>query len=120
MIVDEFTGRLAEGRKWRAGIHQAVEAKEKVEITVATGQAARITVQDFFLRYPRMAGMTGTASSSAGELRRIYKLRVVPIPTNRPAIRQKLPEATFGTADAKWEAIVREVLETHATGRPRS
>ncbi len=118
VIVDEFTGRLAEGRKWRAGIHQAVEAKEKVEITVATGQAARITVQDFFLRYPRMAGMTGTASSSAGELRRIYKLRVVPIPTNRPAIRQKLPEATFGTADAKWEAIVREVLETHATGRP--
>ena len=92
VIVDEFTGRLAEGRKWRAGIHQAVEAKEKVEVTVATGQAARITVQDFFLRYPRMAGMTGTGSSSAGELNRIYKLRVVPIPTNRPAIREKLPD----------------------------
>ena len=118
VIVDEFTGRLAEGRKWRAGIHQAVEAKEKVEVTVATGQAARVTVQDFFLRYPHMAGMTGTASSSAGELRRIYKLRVVPIPTNRPAIRQQLPEHTFGTADAKWEAIVQEILEVHATGRP--
>jgi preprotein translocase subunit SecA len=118
VIVDEFTGRLAEGRKWRAGIHQAVEAKEKVEVTVATGQAARITIQDFFLRYPRMAGMTGTAASSAGELRRIYRLRVVPIPTNRPAIREKLPSRIFGTAEAKWAAIVQEVLETHADGRP--
>ena len=67
VIVDEFTGRLGEGRKWRAGIHQAVEAKEGVEITFATNQAARITVQDFFLRYNRLAGMTGTAASSAGE-----------------------------------------------------
>ncbi|HEY2838427.1 MAG TPA: preprotein translocase subunit SecA [Pirellulales bacterium] len=118
VIVDEFTGRLAEGRKWRAGIHQAVEAKEKVEVTIATGQAARITVQDFFLRYPRVAGMTGTGSSSAGELRRIYKLRVQPIPTNRPAIRQQLPERIFGSADDKWEAIVEEVAAIHATGRP--
>jgi preprotein translocase subunit SecA len=118
VIVDEFTGRLAEGRKWRAGIHQAVEAKEKVEVTVATGQAARITIQDFFLRYPRMAGMTGTASNSAGELKRIYRLRVVPIPTNRPAIRQKLAERTFGSAESKWAAIVAEVLEIHSTGRP--
>ncbi|MBI2825165.1 MAG: preprotein translocase subunit SecA [Planctomycetia bacterium] len=118
VIVDEFTGRLAEGRKWRAGIHQAVEAKEKVEVTVATGQAARVTVQDFFLRYPRLAGMTGTATSSAGELRRIYKLRVVPIPTNRPAIRQRLPERVFGNDEAKWQAIVEEVLEHHASGRP--
>ena len=76
VIVDEFTGRLGEGRKWRAGIHQAVEAKEGVEITFATNQAARITVQDFFLRYNRLAGMTGTASTSAGELRKIYKCRV--------------------------------------------
>ena len=72
VIVDEFTGRLGEGRKWRAGIHQAVEAKEGVEITFATNQAARITVQDFFLRYDRLAGMTGTASTSAGELHKIY------------------------------------------------
>jgi preprotein translocase subunit SecA len=118
VIVDEFTGRLAEGRKWRAGIHQAVEAKEHVEVTVATGQAARITIQDFFLRYPRMAGMTGTGSSSAGELRRIYRLRVVPIPTNRPAIRERLSAKIFGTAEAKWAAIVHEVLETHGDGRP--
>ena len=118
VIVDEFTGRLAEGRKWRAGIHQAVEAKEKVEVTVATGQAARVTIQDFFLRYPRMAGMTGTASSSASELGRIYHLRVVAIPTNRPAVREKLSDRTFGSADAKWDAIVAEILEVHATGRP--
>jgi preprotein translocase subunit SecA len=118
VIVDEFTGRLAEGRKWRAGIHQAVEAKEGVKVTVETGQAARITVQDYFLRYERLAGMTGTASSSAGELHKIYRLRVIPIPTNRPAIRQQLPARVFGAADAKWSAIVDEVVQLHAEGRP--
>lgn len=118
VIVDEFTGRLGEGRKWRDGIHQAVEAKEGVEVTVETGQAARVTVQDFFLRYERLAGMTGTASSSARELHRIYKCRVVPIPTNRPAIRERLPDRVFGTAEAKWQAIVEEVVEVHTTGRP--
>lgn len=118
VIVDEFTGRLAEGRKWRDGIHQAVEAKEGVEVTVETGQAARVTIQDFFLRYEKLAGMTGTAWSSARELRKIYKLQVVPIPTNRPAIRQRLPDSVYGTSDAKWEAIVEEVREIHATGRP--
>ena len=88
VIVDEFTGRLAEGRKWRAGIHQAVEAKEGVEVTVATGQAARITVQDFFLRYKHLAGMTGTASSSApASCARSTRCHVVPMPTNRPPIR---------------------------------
>lgn len=118
VIVDEFTGRLAEGRKWRAGLHQAVEAKQGVEVTVETGQAARITIQDYFLLYPRMAGMTGTGSSSARELRKIYKVRVVPIPTNRPAIRQRLPDRVFGTSDAKWQAIAAEVGEQHSTGRP--
>ena len=118
VIVDEFTGRIAEGRKWRAGVHQAVEAKQGVEVTVETGQAARITIQDYFLLYPNLAGMTGTASSSAGELRKIYKLRVVPIPTNRPAIRQRLGDSVFGTADAKWEAIADEVAEAHLSQRP--
>ncbi|HUS39572.1 MAG TPA: preprotein translocase subunit SecA, partial [Pirellulales bacterium] len=93
VIVDEFTGRLSEGRKWRAGVHQAVEAKEMVagsdvEVTVETGQAARVTIQDFFLRYPHLAGMTGTALSSARELKKIYKVNVVKVPTNRPVIRQ--------------------------------
>ncbi|MCC7475455.1 MAG: preprotein translocase subunit SecA [Pirellulales bacterium] len=118
VIVDEFTGRLGEGRKWRAGIHQAVEAKEGVEITFATNQAARITVQDFFLRYTRLAGMTGTASTSARELHKIYKCHVIPVPTNRPPIRQKLPTLVFGSAEEKWQAIVEEIIELHTTGRP--
>jgi len=118
VIVDEFTGRLSEGRKWRDGIHQAVEAKQGVEVTVATGQAARITVQDFFLRYECLAGMTGTAMGSARELRRIYRCHVTPIPTNRPAIRQRLPDRVFGTSDEKWAAVVEEVCQLHAQDRP--
>ncbi len=118
VIVDEFTGRLGEGRKWRAGIHQAVEAQEGVKITFATSQAARITVQDFFLRYDRLAGMTGTASTSAGELHKIYTCRVVPVPTNRPPIREKLPTLVFGTADEKWQAIIDDILAQHGRGRP--
>jgi len=118
VIVDEFTGRLGEGRKWRDGIHQAVEAKQALEVTVATGQAARITVQDFFLRYKHLAGMTGTAMGSARELRRIYRCHVLSIPTNRPAIRQPLPSRVFGSAEAKWAAVVEEVREMHAAGRP--
>ena len=91
VIVDEFTGRMAEGRKSRAGIHQAIEAAEEgVEVSVESGQAARITVQDFFHLYPNLCGMTGTASSSTRELKKIYKLRVIPVPTNRPAIREPL------------------------------
>ncbi|NLE38003.1 MAG: preprotein translocase subunit SecA, partial [Pirellulaceae bacterium] len=118
VIVDEFTGRLGEGRKWREGIHQAVEAKQGVEVTVATGQAARITVQDFFLRYERLAGMTGTALSSRGELGKIYKCHVVAVPTNRPVIRQRLPDAIFGDQHDRWQAIVEEVVAVHETGRP--
>jgi preprotein translocase subunit SecA len=118
VIVDEFTGRLGEGRKWRSGIHQAVEAKEGVKITFATNQAARITVQDFFLRYERLAGMTGTAATSARELHKIYECRVVAVPTNRPPIRQKLPTMVFGTADDKWQSIIEDILEQHALGRP--
>jgi len=118
VIVDEFTGRLSEGRKWRDGIHQAVEAKEGVEVTVDTGQAARVTVQDFFLRYEQLAGMTGTARDSARELRKIYRCHVVQIPTNRPCIRQRLPDMVFGTAEAKWQAVVEEVCRMHEQGRP--
>jgi preprotein translocase subunit SecA len=118
VIVDEFTGRLSEGRKWRAGIHQAVEAQEGVEITFATNQAARITVQDLFLRYARLGGMTGTASSSSRELRKIYKVHVEPIPTNRPPIRKQLPTLVFGTADQKWDAIVQDALEQLRVNRP--
>jgi preprotein translocase subunit SecA len=118
VIVDEFTGRLAEGRKWRDGIHQAIEAKERIEISVPTGQAARITIQDLFLRYPNLAGMTGTAASSARELKKIYRTPVLRVPTNRPPRRQRLPDRVYGTADEKFHGIVREVVEIHATGRP--
>ena len=118
VIVDEFTGRLAEGRKWREGLHQAVEAKEGVEVTVATGQAARVTIQDFFLRYENLAGMTGTAMDSARELPQIYRCHVLPIPTNRPAIRQRLRTQVFGTAEQKWAAVVEEICQLHAKGRP--
>lgn len=118
VIVDEFTGRKAEGRKWRDGIHQAVEAKEQVEITVPTGQAARITVQDMFMRYKHLSGMTGTAASATFEFRKIYKKPVVRIPTNKPVIRQELPPRVFGTSEEKWKAVVREVVEVHSQGRP--
>ncbi len=118
VIVDEFTGRLAEGRKWRAGIHQAIEAQENVEITFATNQAARITIQDLFLRYQRLAGMTGTAATSRGELKKIYEVNVSLIPTNRPPIRKQLPTFIFGTAEQKWDAIVQDVFEQHQLDRP--
>ncbi|MBI81972.1 MAG: preprotein translocase subunit SecA [Planctomycetaceae bacterium] len=118
VIVDEFTGRLSEGRKWRAGIHQAIEAKEDVEITVETNQAARITVQDYFLRYERLAGMTGTAADSARELNKIYKVSFVAVPTNRPAQRKRFRTSVYGTAEAKYQAIVDEVLQCHDRGRP--
>lgn len=118
VIVDEFTGRLAEGRKWRDGIHQAIEAKEKLEVSVPTGQAARITVQDLFQRYRHIAGMTGTASTSAPELRKIYKTPVVLVPTNRPPRRKQLPDQVYGTMEEKFRAIVEEIQEVHHQGRP--
>ncbi|QDV45358.1 preprotein translocase subunit SecA [Stieleria neptunia] len=118
VIVDEFTGRLAEGRKWRDGIHQAIEAKENIEISVPTGQAARITVQDLFLRYNHLAGMTGTAATSARELKRIYRTPVLRVPTNRPPKRKRLADRVFGSIDAKFQAIVDEVKTIHETGRP--
>ena len=118
VIVDEFTGRLAEGRKWRDGIHQAIEAKERVEVTVDTGQAARITIQDLFLRYQHLAGMTGTALTSAREFRKIYKCLVVRIPTNRPVQRERLDDRVFKTGEEKWQQVVREIVELHEQGRP--
>ena len=118
VIVDENTGRLAEGRKWRDGIHQAIEAKEKIEVTVPTGQAARITVQDLFMRYKHLAGMTGTAMPAAREFAKVYKMRVIPIPTNRPCVRQRLPDKVFGTDEAKWQAILEETRDLYHQGRP--
>ncbi|MGL4594535.1 MAG: preprotein translocase subunit SecA [Thermoguttaceae bacterium] len=118
VIVDEFTGRLGEGRKWRDGIHQAVEAKEGVSVTVATGQAARITVQDYFVQYDHLAGMTGTGTASAAELRHIYKCHVIPVPTNHPPKRVRWPTQIFASENEKWNAILLEIVDVHKTGRP--
>ena len=118
VIVDEFTGRLAEGRKWRDGIHQAVEAKEEIEVSVPTGQAARVTIQDLFLQYEYLSGMTGTAASSSRELYRIYKTAVIAVPTNRPPKRKRLSDKVYGSIEQKFDAIVDEVEQIHAAGRP--
>ncbi|MCL2005426.1 MAG: preprotein translocase subunit SecA [Planctomycetaceae bacterium] len=118
VIVDEFTGRLGEGRKWREGIHQAIEAKEGVPVTWATEQAARVTVQDYFLRFDHLAGMTGTAAASRRELQKIYRCKVIPVPTHRPPKRIRLTTGLYRTEDAKWDAIVQEIIAVHQTGRP--
>lgn len=118
VIVDEFTGRLAEGRQWRTGLHQAIEAREGLDVSVATGEAARVTIQDLCLQYPRLCGMTGTVATSSGELRKIYQLRSVHIPTHRPPRRERWEDRVFGSAAQKWEAIVEEVRTIHAIGRP--
>ena len=118
VIVDEFTGRLAEGRKWRAGIHQAIEAREELEISIETCEAARITIQDLFLKYKRLAGMTGTAGNSATELKKIYKVNVVDVPTNKPSQRKQWPDLVYGAEEEKWAGIVDEIVQVHQTGRP--
>lgn len=118
VIVDEFTGRLAEGRKWRSGIHQAIEAREDLEISIETSEAARITIQDLFLRYNRIAGMTGTVGNSGSELQGIYKIGVIEVPTNRPSKRKQWPDLVFASESQKWQAIVDEVEAIHKTGRP--
>ena len=118
VIIDEFTGRAAEGRTWRDGLHQAVEAKEDVEVTVPSGHAARITIQDLFARWPYLAGMTGTIATSRGEIARTYDVGVDVVPTNKPAIRQRLAPVVTETYPAKLERIVAEIAEMHALGRP--
>ena len=118
VIIDEFTGRAAEGRTWRDGLHQAVEAKEKVEITVPSGHAARITIQDLFARWPHLAGMTGTIATSAREISRTYDVAVGVVPTHRPAIRRRLPPVVCANYQEKLERIVAEIVEMHAINRP--
>lgn len=118
VIVNEFSGRPIEGHKWSSGIHAAVEAKEGLKITTGTGGAARVTIQDFFRRYRHLAGMTGTASEAARELRRVYECSVIVIPTNRPTNRTRWPTVILGTQTAKWAAVVDEVARLHEEGRP--
>ena len=117
-IVDEFTGRVMEGRRWSDGLHQAVEAKEGLSIKDESQTVATITYQNFFRLYDRLGGMTGTAMTEAKEFDRIYRLGVVAIPTNRPLKRVNLPDLVYGTLNEKYGAIVEHVAEVHAAGQP--
>src|SRR5213592_3081733 len=118
VIVDEFTGRLMPGRRWSDGLHQAVEAKEKVKIERENQTLATVTFQNYFRKYKKLAGMTGTADTEAEEFNKIYKLDVVIIPPNRPLGRVENPDLVYRTETEKWEAIVGEILAEHANGRP--
>jgi preprotein translocase subunit SecA len=118
VIIDEFTGRQMPDRHWREGLHQAVEAKENVQITFAADHAAQITFQSYFKLYKKLAGMTGTAAQNWWEIRRVYKIWVVPVPTNRPVIRDEWGDRCFPTEDVKFDAVVEEVVRLHALGRP--
>ncbi len=118
VIVDEFTGRQMAQRTWRQGLHQAVEAREELTLSAPSETIARLSFQRFFRCFAHLAGMTGTAREAAGELWRIYKLRVVTIPTNRACAREELPEQVFVTERGKWEAVAAELQRLHASQRP--
>ena len=117
-IVDEQTGRIMEGRRWSDGLHQAVEAKEHVRVEAATQTFATITLQNYFRMYHKLSGMTGTASTEAGEFWDIYKLDVVEIPTNRPILRKDLDDRVYKTAREKYAAVIDEIVEMRNSGRP--
>ena len=117
-IVDEQTGRIMEGRRWSDGLHQAVEAKEHVKVEAATQTFATITLQNYFRMYHKLAGMTGTASTEAGEFWDIYKLDVVEIPTNRPIQRNDMEDRVYKTAREKYAAVIDEIEEMRNNGRP--
>ena len=117
-IVDEQTGRIMEGRRWSDGLHQAIEAKEHVKVEAATQTFATITLQNYFRMYHKLAGMTGTASTEAGEFWDIYKLDVVEIPTNRPVIRKDMDDRVYKTAREKYNAVIEEIMDMRFNGRP--
>lgn len=118
MIVDEFTGRLMEGRRWSDGLHQAIEAKEGVKIQDETQTLASITFQNLFRLYPKLAGMTGTAMTEEAEFGKIYNLEVTAIPTNKPDIRINYPDVIYKNERAKFNAVVQDIIEQNKLGRP--
>lgn len=118
VIVDEFTGRVMPGRRWSDGLHQAIEAKEKVDIQPETQTLATITYQNFFLLYPKLSGMTGTAKTEEAEFEKIYSLEVTVVPTNRSLKRKDLSDAVYKTENGKWIAVAAECEELHHIGRP--
>ena len=118
IIVDEFTGRLMYGRRYSDGLHQAIEAKERLDIRSESKTLATITFQNYFRMYTKLAGMTGTAKTEESEFREIYGMDVVEIPTNMPVIRKDFPDVIYKTEAAKFRAVVREIKERHSTGQP--
>ncbi len=118
IIIDEFTGRLMPGRRWSGGLHQAVEAKEGVEVQAESKTLATITFQNYFKFYDKLAGMTGTALTSAEEFDKVYQMGVIAIPTNRPLVRQDLPDLIYKSEKGKFQAIVQEIKERSDKGQP--
>ncbi|XP_027180858.1 protein translocase subunit SecA, chloroplastic [Coffea eugenioides] len=118
LIVDEFTGRVMQGRRWSDGLHQAVEAKEGLPIQNETVTLASISYQNFFLQFPKLCGMTGTAATESTEFESIYKLKVTIVPTNKPMIRKDESDVVFRAANGKWRAVVVEISRMNKTGRP--
>ncbi|PKI68656.1 hypothetical protein CRG98_010936 [Punica granatum] len=118
LIVDEFTGRVMQGRRWSDGLHQAVEAKEGLPIQNETVTLASISYQNFFLQFPKLCGMTGTAATESAEFESIYKLKVTIVPTNKPMIRKDESDVVFRATGGKWRAVVVEISRMHKTGRP--
>ena len=117
-IIDEFTGRILEGRRWSEGLHQAVEAKENVRVQEENQTLATITLQNYFRMYDKLAGMTGTALTEATEFMKIYKLPVVQVPTNQPMVRKDKNDQVYKTKDGKWAAVVNEIGARHEAGQP--
>jgi len=117
-IIDEFTGRILEGRRWSEGLHQAVEAKESVRVQEENQTLATITLQNYFRMYDKLAGMTGTALTEATEFMKIYKLPVVEIPTNEPMVRDDRNDQVYKTKDGKWAAVLNEITARHEAGQP--
>ncbi len=118
VIIDEFTGRMLAGRRWSAGLHQAVEAKEGVNIQPESTTLATITFQNYFRLYKKLAGMTGTAQTSSEELDKVYKMEVAVVPTHRPMVRKDLQDKIFKTEAGKYQAVIKEIQEIHAKGQP--
>src|SRR5262249_45044546 len=116
--IDEFTGRKMTGRRYSEGLHQAIEAKEGVRVQRENVTLARITFQNYFRLYEKLAGMTGTAATEAEEFRRIYNLDVATIPTHRPMVRADQSDLVYKTEQAKFDAVVEEIVEMHGEGRP--
>ena len=118
LIVDEHTGRMLAGRRYNEGLHQAIEAKENVQVREEYQTLATVTLQNYFRLYKKLSGMTGTAMTEASEFDKIYRLGVVQIPTNKPLIRKDQPDLVYRTEEAKYAAVVDDIAERHKVGQP--